>query len=81
MKQDMTELSEAVSEKDKIFICTKMVLNETKWLIRVHRPLKVIAFNANGIWRQCYELSKELRVLHVDVDVLSETNLKPHAGL
>jgi hypothetical protein len=27
---------------------------------RVHRPLKVIAFNANGIWRQHYELSKQL---------------------
>jgi hypothetical protein len=26
-----------------------------------HRPLKIIAFNANGIWRQGYELSKQLQ--------------------
>jgi hypothetical protein len=34
---------------------------------RVHRPHKVLAFNANGIGRQCYELSKQLQDLHVDV--------------
>jgi exonuclease III len=45
---------------------------------RVHRPLKVIAFNANGIGRQCYELSKQLQDLHIDVALLSETHLKPH---
>jgi hypothetical protein len=28
---------------------------------RVHRPLRGIAFNANGIWRQRYELSKQLQ--------------------
>jgi hypothetical protein len=28
---------------------------------RVHRPLKVIEFNANGIWRWCYELSKSCK--------------------
>jgi hypothetical protein len=33
----------------------------------VHRPLKVIAFNANGIGSQRYELSKQLQDLHVDV--------------
>jgi hypothetical protein len=27
---------------------------------RVNRPLKVLAFNANGIRRQRYELSKQL---------------------
>jgi hypothetical protein len=32
---------------------------------RVHRPLKVIAFNANGIGRQRCELSKQLQDLHV----------------
>jgi hypothetical protein len=31
---------------------------------RIHRPLKVIAFNADGIWRQRYELSKQLQGLH-----------------
>jgi hypothetical protein len=29
----MTELSEAVTEKDKIMLITKLVLNETKWLV------------------------------------------------
>jgi hypothetical protein len=32
---------------------------------RVNRPLKVIAFNANGIWRQRYELSKQLQDLYI----------------
>jgi hypothetical protein len=44
---------------------------------RVHRPLKVIAFNANGIGRQCYELSEQLQDLHEDVALISETYLKP----
>jgi hypothetical protein len=26
---------------------------------------KAIAFNANDIWRQCYELSKQLQDLHI----------------
>jgi hypothetical protein len=29
----MTELSEAVSQEEKIMVITKMVLNETKWLL------------------------------------------------
>jgi hypothetical protein len=45
---------------------------------RVHRPLKVIAFNGNGIGRQRYELNKQLQDLHIDVAVFSETHLKPH---
>jgi hypothetical protein len=45
---------------------------------RNHRPLKVLAFNANGIGRQRYELSKQPRDLHVDVALFSETHLKPH---
>jgi hypothetical protein len=45
---------------------------------RVHRPLKVVAFNANGIERQRYELSKQLQDLHLDVVLFSETHLKPH---
>jgi hypothetical protein len=44
----------------------------------VHRPLKVIAFNANGIWRRRYELSKQLEELHIDVALPSETHLKSH---
>jgi hypothetical protein len=47
-------------------------------VIRIHRPLKVIAFNANSIWRQRYELSKQLQDLHIDVALFSETCLKPH---
>jgi exonuclease III len=45
---------------------------------RVHRPLKVIAFNANGIGRQRYELGKQLQDLKIDVALLSETHLKRH---
>jgi hypothetical protein len=47
---------------------------------RVHRPLRIIAFNANGIWRQCYELSKQLQDF-IEVALLSETHLKPHKRL
>jgi hypothetical protein len=45
---------------------------------RVHRPLKVLAFNENGIGRQRYELSKQLQELRINVALLSETHLKPH---
>jgi hypothetical protein len=45
---------------------------------RIQRPIKVIAFNANGTGRQRYELSKELEDLHLDVALFSETHLKPH---
>jgi hypothetical protein len=45
---------------------------------RVHRPLKVIAFNANGIWMRRYELGKQLQDLHINEAVLSETHLKHH---
>jgi hypothetical protein len=47
-------------------------------LCSVHTPLRVTAFNANGIWSRRYELSKQLQGLHVDVSLLSETHLKPH---
>jgi hypothetical protein len=43
---------------------------------RIHRPLKVIAFNANGSGRQRYEFGKQLQDLHVDVALFSETHLK-----
>jgi hypothetical protein len=45
---------------------------------RIHRPIKVIAFNANSIWWQRYEISKQLQDLHVDVALFSETHLRPH---
>jgi hypothetical protein len=47
---------------------------------RVHRSLRVIAFNADGNLRQRYDLSKQLQDLHIDVDLFSETYLKPHEG-
>jgi hypothetical protein len=40
---------------------------------RIYRPLKVVAFNANGIAGQRYELSKQLQELHIDGTLLSET--------
>jgi hypothetical protein len=45
---------------------------------RIYRPLKIIAFNANGIWKQHYELSKQLHDLHTDVTLFSATHLKPY---
>jgi hypothetical protein len=45
---------------------------------RVHRPLRVIELNANGIWRQRCELTKELQYLNMDVGVFSEIHHKPH---
>jgi hypothetical protein len=45
---------------------------------RIHRPLRVIAFNGNGIWRRRYDLGKQLQDLrvHIEVALLSETHLK-----
>jgi hypothetical protein len=45
---------------------------------RIHRPFKIIAFNANDIRRQGYEISKQLQGLHINVALLSDTHLKPH---
>jgi hypothetical protein len=45
---------------------------------RVHRPLRFLAFTANSIWRQRYELSKQLQEQHIDVALFSEKHLKPH---
>jgi hypothetical protein len=42
--------------------------------IRIHRPLKVIAFNESGIGWQRSELSKQLQDLHVDVALFSDTS-------
>jgi hypothetical protein len=44
----------------------------------IHRPLKVVAFNTNGIIRQRYELSKQLQTPRIDLALLSETYLKTH---
>jgi hypothetical protein len=48
---------------------------------RIHWTLKDIAFNANGVERQRYELSKQLQDLHIDVALFSETHLKPHESV
>jgi len=45
---------------------------------RVHRPIKINAFNENGILRQRYEFSTQLQRRRIDVALLSETQLKPH---
>jgi exonuclease III len=47
-------------------------------VVTVHRPLKVVAFNANGIGRQAHELRKQMHDLKIDVALFSETHLKPH---
>jgi hypothetical protein len=47
---------------------------------RVHRPLKVLAFNASCTGRQRYGLRKKLQDLHVDVVLITETHLKPHSN-
>jgi hypothetical protein len=39
---------------------------------RVQRPLKIIAFNANDIWRRRRELIKQLQDLHIAVVLLSD---------
>jgi hypothetical protein len=46
--------------------------------VRVNGPLKIIAFNANGIRRWRYEFSKQLQNLRIDVALRSEAYLKPH---
>jgi hypothetical protein len=43
---------------------------------RFHGLLKIIIFDANSIWRQRYELSKQLQDLHIDVTLLSQIYLK-----
>jgi hypothetical protein len=48
---------------------------------RVHRPLTLVAFNANGIGRQAHELRKQMQDLKIDVALFSETHLKPHMRL
>jgi hypothetical protein len=40
--------------------------------------LAVVAFNANGIGRQRYELSKQLQDHRIEVALVLETYLKPH---
>jgi len=48
---------------------------------RVHRPLEVIAFNANGNGRHHFELSKLLQAQLIDVALLLDTHLQLHKRL
>jgi hypothetical protein len=64
VQQFMTQYNDAVSKEAKIQAISKIVLtfleqNDS----RVHRPLTIIAFNANGIGRQRHELGKQLQDL------------------
>jgi hypothetical protein len=44
----------------------------------VHRPLKIIIFNANDIGGQAYEVRKQLQDLKINVALFSETRRKLH---
>jgi hypothetical protein len=46
----------------------------------IHWLFRVVVFNANGIGRQRYKLSRQVQGLYIDVALLSETYvyLKPH---
>jgi hypothetical protein len=44
----------------------------------LHRHLSGVAFNANGIAKHRFELSKQLQDHRIDVALLSETHPKPH---
>jgi hypothetical protein len=41
-----------------------------------HRTLKIIAFDANGIARQAYEVRKQFQDLEIGAALFSETHLK-----
>jgi ABC-type enterobactin transport system permease subunit len=64
----MTEFNGAVLQQAKIVAIISIVLNLMEQIVTSFQgPLKFIAFNADGIARQLYELSKQLQDLHVDV--------------
>jgi hypothetical protein len=44
----------------------------------VHRPLKILAFNNNGIGKQAYGVRKQLQGLNREKILFSETHLKHH---
>jgi hypothetical protein len=49
VQQIMTDLSEGVSEKEKLMIFSKMVLILLKMAARIHRSLKIFTINAKRI--------------------------------
>jgi hypothetical protein len=78
VQQIMTGLSNASSEEEKISIITKSVFSLLKLMAAtIHMHLKVVAFNAQGIGRQVYELRKQMQDLKIDVAIFTETHLKP----
>jgi len=46
--------------------------------INIHRFLKIVAFNANGIFGRRFGVSKQLEAKRIDVALLSETHVKTH---
>jgi exonuclease III len=44
----------------------------------VHRPLKIITFNVNGIGRWTYKVRKQFQEFKIDMTLFSERHLKPH---
>jgi hypothetical protein len=69
IQQIVAEFSDAESEEARTMAVAKLV----NMASRIHRPPKIIAFNG-----QRFELSKQLRDLHIYMAVLLETHLKPH---
>jgi hypothetical protein len=59
-------------------VITKMVLNLMQQNGCQSPQAVVTAFNANGIRRRCYELSKQVQGLHTDMALLSEKHFEPH---
>jgi hypothetical protein len=57
-------ISCAVTDKEKVAVITEVVLDCWRTMpATVHRPLKIITFNDNGIWRQACEIRKQLHDL------------------
>jgi hypothetical protein len=81
VQQVMTELKRAMIEEAKRSLQNLSYLSWDKLANRIHRAFKIIAFNANRIWRQRHEFNKQLQDLHIDVALFSETHLKPHKRL
>jgi hypothetical protein len=50
-------------------------------VVAVHRPLKAVAFNANGTGRQAYELRKQMQELKIVVALFSQTSETAHEVL
>jgi hypothetical protein len=60
VQQIMTRLLGAASEEEKFQLSRRLYLVYWNGLVAtIHRTLKVVAINANGISRQAYELQKK----------------------